>query len=427
MSVVEQTTSAILFFNEPVQTDIFHELEKKHKMFNFRFPKQGKTPQQQEDLFLDFITKNFYPTTEHKLEALYLGYSGLIPLPEGLTKKIIEDHEQLQYLKIITFCSRGISHVPVDYLNEKYGCIIKNYDDSELYVANDVADCGMFHVLESFRKFSYQQSKLREVLDSIATRGYLRGDNENELSFCFGHELKIVNKDGATEPIEENEEEEEEQGNKETGLEKEGDKNETGLEKEEKPKTEVLEYMYTNSPMHKKALILGFGKIGQTLAKKLKYGLSMNVSYSTRSGKNTTDKDVAEFEYYPWGQWNEELSQFDCIILCLPLSPQTKHIIDEQFLLNCSRFEKGNLNHLCLVNLGRGLLIDWSGIPKNFIKSRIRHVGLDVFYAEPKLTRECDDLTLANSSVTPHIGSSTFEVYNRSSEFCLDLIKKILD
>ncbi|OBA26309.1 NAD(P)-binding protein, partial [Hanseniaspora valbyensis NRRL Y-1626] len=287
-------------------------------------------------------------------------------------------------LKVITFCSRGISHVPVDYLNEKYGCIIKNYDDSELYVANDVADCGMFHVLESFRKFSYQQSKLREVLDSIATRGYLRGDDENELSFCFGHELKIVNKD-------------------------------------------VLEYMYTNSPMHKKALILGFGKIGQTLAKKLKYGLSMNVSYSTRSGKNTTDKDVAEFEYYPWGQWNEKLSQFDCIILCLPLSPQTKHIIDEQFLLNCSRFEKGNLNHLCLVNLGRGLLIDWSGIPKNFIKSRIRHVGLDVFYAEPKLTRECADLTLANSSVTPHIGSSTFEVYNRSSEFCLDLIKKTLD
>lgn len=435
MSLAEKTTSAILFFNEPVQTDIFRQLERNHKMFNFRFPKQNKTGEEQKKLFLDYITKNFYPATEYKLEALYLGYSGFHPLPEGLTEKMIEDHEQLQHLKVVALCSRGINKVPAEYLKEKFGCVVQNYDDSELYVANDVADCGMFHVLESFRKFSYQQNKLREVLHSDDTRGHLRGDAANELRFCFGHELKIVDDDGVVVSAEENKEkekeDEKENEKKENEKEKKEDQkekkeNEKGLTEKDKPKTEVLEYMYTTSPMHKKVLILGFGKIGQTLAKKLKYGLSMDVYYSTRSGENTTDKSFAEFKYYQWGKWTDELSQFDCIVLCLPLSPQTKHLVDEEFLLNCSRFEKGNLNHLSLVNLGRGLLIDWAKIPKNFIKSRIRHIGLDVFYAEPVLTRECDDLTSANSSVTPHIGSSTFEVFNRSSEFCLNLILKTL-
>lgn len=418
MSLSEKTTSAILFFNEPVQTDIFRELERNHKMFNFRFSKKNNTGEEQKQLFLDYITKNFYPATEYKLEALYLGYSGFHPLPEGLTEQMIDSHEQLQHLKVVALCSRGINKVPAEYLKNKFGCVVENYDDSELYVANDVADCGMYHVLESFRKFSYQQNKLREVLHSDDTRGHLRGDTENELRFCFGHELKIIDDDDVDASTEESKEKESENENKE--------EKEKGVAKEEKPKTEVLEYMYTTSPMHKKALILGFGKIGQTLARKLKYGLSMDVYYSTRSGENTTDKSLAEFKYYQWGKWTEELSQFDCIVLCLPLSPQTKHLVDEEFLLNCSRFEKGNLNHLSLVNLGRGLLIDWAKIPKNFIKSRIRHVGLDVFYAEPVLTRECDDLTAANSSVTPHIGSSTFEVFNRSSEFCLNLILKTL-
>lgn len=412
MSVADNPTSAILFFNEPVQTDIFHELERDYKIFNFRFAKKGKTGEEQEKTFLDYVKTNFYPTTKYKLEALYLGYSGFVHLPHGLTEKMVEETDQLKYLKVVTLCSRGINNLPVEYLTKNYGCVVENYDDSELYVANDVADCGMFHVLEAFRKFSYQQNKLREIVHSEATRGYLRGDAEDELKFCFGHELKILDETGAAKTEEKSE----------TGLTKSEEKPET----EEKPKIDVLEYMYTYSPMHKKALILGFGKIGQSLAKKLKYGLSMDVYYSTRSGKNTAEKDFEAYNFYPWGQWTDDLSQFDCIILCLPLSPQTKHIIDEQFLLNCSRYEKGNLNHLSIINLGRGMLIDWQNIPNNFIKSKIRHVGLDVFYAEPMLTRECDDLTTANSTITPHIGSSTFEVYNRSSEFCLELIKKTL-
>ncbi|XBW36527.1 hypothetical protein QEN19_002103 [Hanseniaspora menglaensis] len=415
MSVSQKTKSAILFLSEPVHTDLYEELVSKYQIFNFRFAKKGKSREEQQEKFLEYVSKNFYPATKHKLDALYLGYAGFAPLPAGLTIEMIENNQQLQYLKVVVMCSRGINNVPYDYLTKNMGAVVQNYDDSELYVANDVADCGVYHVLESFRKFSYQQSKLREVLHSDGARGHLRGDAEDELRFCFGHELKVIDDDGTLKS----------QDEVKTSETNEGKEKNRPVQKKET--TDVYEYMYTISPMNKKALILGFGNIGQTLAKKLKYGLSMDVYYSTRSGKNTLDKSMDEFSYYPWGEWTENLSQFDCIILCLPLSPQTKHIVDEKFLLNCARFKQGNLNHLSLVNLGRGMLIDWANIPKDFIKTKIRHVGLDVFYAEPLLTRECDDLTISNSTITPHIGSSTFEVFNRSSEFCLDVIKKHLD
>ena len=418
MSVTEETIPAILFLNEAVKTDLYFDLEKKYGMFDFRFAKKGKTPVEQQRDFLSYIEQNFYPATKYKLEGLYLGYSGFHPMGDGLTEELIIKYQQLQFLKVVTLCSRGIAKVCVDFLEEKYNTVVKNYDDNESYVANDVADCALYHVLEGFRKFSYQQNKLREVLHSDITRGYLRGDAEDELKFCFGHEIKLL----------EQEKEDITYVRKEDpDLNQEIEVLKIDSEKTEKP-VDVLQYMYTTSPMHKKALILGYGKIGQQIAKKLKYGLSMDVSYSTRSGKKTDVEDslLNDVKYYPWGNWDSNLSQFDAIILCLPLSQDTKHLIDESFLKKCSRHEEDNLNHLTLVNLGRGMLIDWENIPKSFIKNKIRHVGLDVFYAEPTLTKECDHLNDINSSVTPHIGSSTFEVFNRSSEFCLDLIKKVL-
>ncbi|KAL6931597.1 uncharacterized protein HGUI_01402 [Hanseniaspora guilliermondii] len=412
----DHTVPAVLFLNEPVKTDLYKSLEKKYGMFNFRFAKKEKTPSEQQRDFLNYIEQNFYPSTEYKLEALYLGYSGFHPMGDGLTEELIIKYQQLQFLKVITLCSRGIDKVCVDYLQEKYNTVIKNYDDNESYVANDVADCAMYHVLEGFRKFSYQQGKLRDILHSEITRGYLRGDQENELKFCFGHELQLLTEQKNEIIINE------QQNDLNQSLEYLEIKNETT----EQP-VDVIQYMYTNSPMNKKALIMGYGKIGQRVALKLKYGLSMDVSYTTRSGERDEVEDsLRDIKYYPWGNWNDDLSQFDAIVLCLPLSQQTKHLINDDFLKKCSRDQNDNLNHLTLVNLGRGMLIDWENIPEYLVKDRIRHIGLDVFYNEPALTKECDNLNEMNSSITPHIGSSTFEVFNRSSEFCLNLIKDTL-
>ncbi|CAI8503090.1 hypothetical protein ACO0OL_003069 [Hanseniaspora opuntiae] len=414
----DKTVPAILFLNEPVKTDLYNSLEKKYGIFNFRFAKRDKTPAEQQRDFLNYIEQNFYPSTKYKLEALYLGYSGFHPMGDGLTEELIIKYQQLQFLKVATLCSRGINKICVDYLKEKYNTVIKNYDDSELYVANDVADCAMYHVLEGFRKFSYQQEKLRDVLHSDLTRGVLRGDQEDELKFCFGHELQLLT-----------EQKEEITINKQHNddLNQDLEYLEITSETTEQP-VDVAQYMYTSSPMNKKALVMGYGKIGQKVALKLKYGLSMDVSYTTRSGeKQDVESALKEIKYFPWGNWNDDLSQFDAIVLCLPLSPETKHLIDEDFLKKCSRNEDDNLNHLTLVNLGRGMLIDWENIPEDLIKDKIRHVGLDVFYKEPALTKECDNLNQMNSSITPHIGSSTFEVFNRSSEFCLKLIKDTLE
>ncbi|KAL6940524.1 hypothetical protein ACO0QE_004428 [Hanseniaspora vineae] len=360
---------AILFMDTPEFTTTYEELKSKFLLVSYSFPKSLKKDEEKKKDFIEFVDTHFDYTNGIELVGMYLGYRAFLTLDEGLTEELIMASTNLQHLQIVTLCSRGINKLPVEYFEAK-GIVLTNYDDAENYVANDVADCAMWHVMEGFRKFSFQQHLFKKFDNTLDARSKIRGDAILNETFAFGHELSHHN-------------------------------------------SKAL------SPMNKKVLVLGFGKIAQTLCLKLKLGLSMDVYYSTRSGESAEGMKLG-LKYFPWKQCRypskdkskkPALDMFDCIVNCLPGNKDTMHLINEAFLQSCCP-----LNKLILVNVGRGNLFDLQVIKDH--AQDFRHLGLDVFYGEP-LIHERPHMQYENSSMTPHIGSSTDSCFVGASEYCL--------
>jgi len=91
----------------------------------------------------------------------------------------------------------------------------------------------------------------------------------------------------------------------------------------------------------------------------------------------------------------------DFISLHIPLTDETKNIIDEAAL---AKMKDG----VIIVNCGRGGTIDEAALTKALGDGKVRAVGLDVFATEPA-TGDEPLLQQANVSLTPHIGASTAE------------------
>jgi D-3-phosphoglycerate dehydrogenase len=92
-------------------------------------------------------------------------------------------------------------------------------------------------------------------------------------------------------------------------------------------------------------------------------------------------------------------SSSDFVTLHVPLSPETKHMVD---LRRVSRMKKTSF----LINASRGAVIDELDLGKALKERTIAGAALDVFEREPP-GREI--LSSPNLIVTPHIGGQTLE------------------
>jgi gluconate 2-dehydrogenase len=94
----------------------------------------------------------------------------------------------------------------------------------------------------------------------------------------------------------------------------------------------------------------------------------------------------------------ELLAQSDFVILQVPYSPETHHLIGATEL----RSMKATA---ILINSTRGGVVDDAALIAALKSGTIRGAGLDVFENEPKL--DPGFLELRNVVLAPHIGSST--------------------
>lgn len=139
--------------------------------------------------------------------------------------------------------------------------------------------------------------------------------------------------------------------------------------------------------------IAGFGAIGQAVARRAQ-GFGMRISYWSRAPKSAGDalgaRHVERLE--------DLVGACDVVSLHLPLSPQTRHLLDGAML---ARFRPGGV----LVNTGRGALVDEDALAAALGEGRLGAAGLDVFEDEPRVHPGL----LASDQVvlTPHIGSAT--------------------
>ncbi|MBX6353799.1 MAG: D-glycerate dehydrogenase [Thermoflavifilum sp.] len=140
--------------------------------------------------------------------------------------------------------------------------------------------------------------------------------------------------------------------------------------------------------------IVGMGRIGEAVARRLA-GFRTRLLYTARSRKpGVEDRLQASFV-----SLHELLEQSDFVVVLVPLTPETRHLIGERELQRMKRTA-------ILVNVARGPVIDQDALVRALRERWIWAAGLDVYDAEP-LPPDHPLTKLPNVVLLPHIGSAT--------------------
>jgi lactate dehydrogenase-like 2-hydroxyacid dehydrogenase len=162
----------------------------------------------------------------------------------------------------------------------------------------------------------------------------------------------------------------------------------------------------------KKLGILGFGRIGQAVAKRAR-GFDMEILY--HNPRPVAAADTLDATYFP--NFHDMLRQTDILTLHAPGGPATNKIVDAVALAALPR-------GAVVINAARGQLIDEGALIEALKSGHIAAAGLDVFRSEPHFDTGLRDLP--NVFLTPHMGSATLETRNAMGHRALDNITAVL-
>ena len=170
----------------------------------------------------------------------------------------------------------------------------------------------------------------------------------------------------------------------------------------------------------KKIGIIGFGRIGQEVAK-IAIGIGMNVIFYDKFIEETS-LDIEFFD----GQnitfnlvshtFDEVLENSDFISVHIPASD--KYIIDSKEI---GKMKDG----VGLLNLSRGGIVNEEELLKSINSGKVSFAGVDTFENEPVPSMKL--LMNSNISLTPHIGAATTEAQDRIGVELADKINEILN
>ena len=165
---------------------------------------------------------------------------------------------------------------------------------------------------------------------------------------------------------------------------------------------------------HKTIGIVGFGRIGQAVARRAK-GFGMTVLYSdavqlppeveTETGARRVGLDNL-------------LAEADFISIHTNLTPETRH------LFSTEEFRRMKPSAV-LVNTSRGPVVDEAALADALEAGELFAAGLDVFEREPEVTAKL--LELERAVVIPHLGSATIDTRDAMGNLAVDNVFAALD
>lgn len=162
----------------------------------------------------------------------------------------------------------------------------------------------------------------------------------------------------------------------------------------------------------KTMLLLGTGAIGAYTAK-LAQAFGMRVVGMRRNA----EKKVAHIdEMVALDALSAALPEADFVVLTLPLTKDTHHLIGEAEL-------RALKETAILVNIGRGGLIDEPALVRALQEGRLAGAGLDVFETEP-LPKDSPLWGFANVILTPHTSGDTPHYDERALEIFLENLRR---
>lgn len=139
--------------------------------------------------------------------------------------------------------------------------------------------------------------------------------------------------------------------------------------------------------------LVGFGRIGRAVARRAS-GFDMRVLYF-----DPFAVPAPELNAVPVATLDELLRQSDFVSLHTPLLPETRHLVNADFL---SKMKPTAI----LVNTSRGGVVDQQALYEALREKRIFAAALDVTDPEP-LPLDSPLLTLENCLIAPHIASAS--------------------
>jgi glyoxylate reductase len=143
--------------------------------------------------------------------------------------------------------------------------------------------------------------------------------------------------------------------------------------------------------------LVGYGRIGQAVAR-LARAHGMDVIFTSRTGGLLLD---------------ELLGRADVVSLHVPLSAETRHLIDERALTSMKPTA-------VLLNTSRGPIVDEAALARALTEGRIAGAALDVFEREPDVAEGL--LGFEHVVLTPHLGSATLETREAMGMLCVQAL-----
>jgi glyoxylate reductase len=160
-----------------------------------------------------------------------------------------------------------------------------------------------------------------------------------------------------------------------------------------------IEFMLGQSLGGKQLLVVGPGRIGRETAR-------LAEAFGARTGFGGRNDDLHAL-----------LSDADVVSLHVPLTDETRHLIDAAAL-------KAMRPSAVLVNVARGPVVDERALVEALRAGTIAGAALDVYEREPEVEEGL--LSLENVVLTPHLGSATRDTRVAMGMLCVDALRAIL-
>lgn len=171
----------------------------------------------------------------------------------------------------------------------------------------------------------------------------------------------------------------------------------------------ALDYMLGTELRGKQLGLVGLGRIGRAVAEKAP-AFGMTVAYTARSAADIPNATQMSLDRL--------LSTSDIVSLHVPMSPDTKHLIDQKALTRMKRTAY-------LINTSRGPVVDEGALAWALKERLIAGAALDVYEREPEIHTGL--MSLENVLLIPHLASATTETRTAMADLAVSNVIAVLN
>jgi glyoxylate reductase len=160
--------------------------------------------------------------------------------------------------------------------------------------------------------------------------------------------------------------------------------------------------------------IIGYGRIGKAVGARAE-PFGMRIAYASRgTADRRSGPSGPPAEAMPVDRL---LSTSDVVSIHVPLTSETRHLIDQPALARMKR-------SAYLINVSRGPVVDEAALVWALKNRLIAGAALDVYEQEPKVHPEL--LTLESVLLAPHLGSATTETRTAMADLAVSNVLAVL-